>query len=69
MKPLLFILAITGLSILVSCYSSAEVTWFTYYVGGMVGLLVSSVALGWWDKRKKAQEEEAAAKDRTKRKF
>jgi len=35
MLPLLFILIVTGLSILVSCLVSDEITWFTYYIGAM----------------------------------
>jgi L-lactate permease len=65
MIPLLFIIMITGLSIVVSCQFSSEVTWFTYYLGGVVGLLVSGVALEIWNKRTRAkEEEEAKAKER-----
>ena len=45
MLPLLFILFITGLSVLITYYFSKDVTWFTYYIGVIVGLLVSSIFL------------------------
>ena len=65
MKPLLFIVVIVGVSILVSSYIGQEITWFTYYAGGMAGLLVSGAALEFWNKRKqKKEEEEAKAKGR-----
>ena len=49
MMPLLFILAVTGLSMLISCHFSPEITWFTYYIGGMIGLFVSGTALDFWN--------------------
>ncbi|MEW6670017.1 MAG: hypothetical protein AB1512_32810 [Thermodesulfobacteriota bacterium] len=65
MKPLLFIIAVVGASILVSYHLTEEVTWFTYYAGGMAGLLVSGAALEFWNRRRrKREEEEAKAKDR-----
>jgi hypothetical protein len=60
MKPLLFIIAVVGASILVSFQVTQEDTWFTYYAGGMAGLLVSGAALEFWNRRKRKQEEEAA---------
>lgn len=53
MLPLLFILFITGLSILITLYFSSEVTWFTYYIGGLVGLLVSGIILEIWTRQKR----------------
>lgn len=53
MLPLLFILFITGLSIMITYYVSEDVTWFTYYIGGVVGLLVSSIILEIWTRRKR----------------
>ena len=56
MLPLLFILIITGLSILVSSSISPEKTWFSYYIGGMIGLFISGVLLSIWNKRKRFEE-------------
>ena len=55
MMPLLFILAVTGLSMLISCHFSPEITWFTYYIGGMIGLFVSGTALDFWNWRIRRQ--------------
>ena len=60
MKPLLFIIVVVGVSLLISSHVSREVTCFTYYAGGMAGLLVSGAALGFWNKRKRKKEEEEA---------
>ena len=57
MLPLLFILSVVTVGILVSLQIGDESTWFTYYQGGMVGLLVSTVALEIWNKRKRKTEE------------
>lgn len=65
MKPLLFILLVTGLGILVALQFGSKVTWFNYYAGAMAGLLVGSSTLGYWHKRKRMKELEEA---RTKRK-
>ncbi|PKN65561.1 MAG: hypothetical protein CVU57_09495 [Deltaproteobacteria bacterium HGW-Deltaproteobacteria-15] len=56
MKPLLFIVFVTALSILVSLQFGSEVTWFNYYVGGMAGLLVSGAVLDFVSKRKLKKE-------------
>ena len=56
MKPLLFIVLVTALSILVSLQFGSEVTWFNYYVGGMAGLLVSGTVLDFVSKRKRKKE-------------
>jgi hypothetical protein len=48
MLPLLFILIVTGLSISVSCLLSERITWLTYYMGTMSGLLISGVAIDLW---------------------
>jgi len=53
MLPLLFILFITGLSILTTYYFSDDVTWFTYYIGVVAGLLVSSIFLEIWTRQKR----------------
>ena len=63
MKPLLFILAVTGLSILIAYHFSPEGSRFSIYIGGMAGLLVSGAALEFWNRRKRAEEE---AKTKTK---
>ena len=56
MKPLLFIVFVTALSILVSLQFGSEVTWFNYYVGAMAGLLVSGAVLDFVSKRKLKKE-------------
>jgi hypothetical protein len=57
MLPLLFILIVTGLSILVSYLLSEKITWFTYYIGTMSGLLISGIALELWNRRSRRREE------------
>ena len=57
MLPLLFILIVTGLSILVSYLLSEKITWFTYYMGTMSGLLISGIALELWNRRSRRREE------------
>jgi predicted tellurium resistance membrane protein TerC len=51
MITLLFILMVTGSSILISCHFALKVTWFTYYIGTVIGILVSGMALDFWNKR------------------
>ena len=51
MIPLLFILMVIWLSILISCHMSPTITWFTYYIGAVIGLFVSGLALDLWNKR------------------
>ncbi len=58
MLALLFILLVTGLSILISYYSSEEVTWFTYFAGSVAGLFVSGIILEIYNKRRRKKEEE-----------
>jgi uncharacterized membrane protein len=60
MKPLLFILVMTGLGILVGLQIGSEVTWVNYYAGAMAGLLAGSALLGYWSTRKRKKEEERA---------
>ena len=57
MIPLLFIIIITGLSVLISHFYSEEVTWFNYYIGAMVGFVVSGIALEIWNRRRRKKEE------------
>ena len=57
MIPLLFILIVTGLSILVSCHFSPEITWLTYYIGGMIGLFISGISLDFWNRRNRRYED------------
>jgi len=52
MIQLLFILIVTGLSILISRHLSPEVTWIDYYRGVVGGLFLSAVILYFWNKRK-----------------
>ena len=58
MLPLLFIILGITLGILVALQIGEGTSWFTYYVGGMIGLLLSSLALEWWNKQKRKKEEE-----------
>lgn len=51
MIPLLVILMVTGFSMLTSCHFTPNVTWFTYYVGALIGIFVSGMALEFWNKR------------------
>jgi hypothetical protein len=64
MKPLLFIVLMTGLGILVSLQFGSKVTWFNYYAGAMAGLLISGALLGYWSNRKRKKEEEQERKKR-----
>ena len=56
MTALLIIFSITGLSVYISCNLSPEVTYFDYYKGGVVGLLVSSLIIYLWNRIKKNEE-------------
>ncbi len=57
MLPLLFILSVIGLSVYVSTFFVSEVTFFTYYVGGVIGMFVSGIVLEIWIRRKRKQEQ------------
>jgi len=57
MIPLLFIQIVTVFSILIIKYVSSEVTWFTYYIGAMVGFIVSGISLELWNRRRRKKEE------------
>jgi putative effector of murein hydrolase LrgA (UPF0299 family) len=57
MLPLLFILAVTGLSIYVNYLRSEEITWLTYYMGTMAGILISGIVLDLWNWRSRKREE------------
>ena len=58
MLPLLFIILITGLSVLVSTLVSPKATWFEYYRGGIIGFFLSAVILHLWNKRRRKKEME-----------
>jgi hypothetical protein len=45
MIALLFILIITGLSVLLSSFLSPDPNWFDYYKGGIIGFFFSGVIL------------------------
>ena len=64
MLALLFIVLITALSILISYHFSPEPepTWFTYNIGGVVGLFVSATVIHYWNKRRRKKEEEEKKK-------
>jgi len=57
MYPLLFILVVTGLSILIHYLLSEKVTWLTYYMGTMSGLLISGIVIDIWNWRNRKREE------------
>ena len=57
MLALLFILVMIGLGIWVGLQVSSEVTWLTYYIGGLAGLFVSAMiieVLNKWKKKKQS---------------
>ena len=56
MIPLLFILIVTGLSMLISCHFSPEITWLTYYIGAVIGVFTSGIALDFWNRRNRRYE-------------
>ena len=58
MLPLLFILSVIGLSVYISTFFVPEVTFFTYYVGGVIGMFVSGIALEFWIRRKRKEEKD-----------
>jgi predicted tellurium resistance membrane protein TerC len=57
MKPLLFIIIVTGISIIISHKYVAEKTWLTYYTATMISFLVSGIVLEIWNRRRRKQEE------------
>lgn len=57
MLPLLFVLFITGLGIVIAYRLSSDVTWFTYYLGGIIGLFISSLILEIWTRRRRKKEQ------------
>jgi O-antigen/teichoic acid export membrane protein len=57
MSPLLFILIVTGLSIFINYLLSEEITWMTYYIGTMSGLLISGIVIDIWNWRNRKREE------------
>jgi len=67
MFALIFIIITTWLGIETSTRFSQEVTWFTYYLGGIFGLFLSGIGLELWTKWK--NREKKADKDRKKRTF
>lgn len=65
MMALLLMVMGTSLGVLVSTYVADEKsTWLTYYVGGVVGLFVSSVMLEIWNVRRRKRELEEERKTR-----
>ena len=51
MIALIFIILTTWLGIETSTRLSEEVTWFTYYLGGIAGILISSILIACWNKK------------------
>jgi predicted tellurium resistance membrane protein TerC len=68
MSPLLFILIVTGLSISINYLLSEEVTWLTYYMGTMSGLLISGIVIDIWNWRNRKREEKKR-KENSKRRY
>ncbi|MBN2125843.1 MAG: hypothetical protein JW821_16210 [Deltaproteobacteria bacterium] len=60
MIALHFILLVTALGVVISCRLSPEVTWFTYYIGGVVGLFGSGIMLEAWNRKRRREEIEAS---------
>ena len=58
MIALIFIIVVTGLSILISISLSKDVTWIVYYRGGIIGFSLSAVVLYFWNKRRRKKEME-----------
>ena len=69
MLALIFIIITTWLGIETSTRFSEEVTWFTYYLGGVFGLFLSGIGLELWNKWKKRELERKEDKERKKRTF
>jgi hypothetical protein len=64
MLPLLFILLVVALSIFISCNLTEKVTWFTYYIGVMSGLLISGILLEFSNRRRRKREQELREKSK-----
>ena len=58
MFPFLFILGVIGLSVYIATFFVSEVTFFTYYVGGVIGMFASGIALEIWMRRRQKEEKE-----------
>ena len=64
MLPLLFILLVIALSVLVTCQLTEKITWFTYYIGIMSGLLISGIVLEFSNRRRRKREEKLREKSK-----
>ncbi|UCE34398.1 MAG: hypothetical protein JSV40_00240 [Deltaproteobacteria bacterium] len=64
MLPLLFILLVVALSIFISFSLTEKVTWFTYYIGIMSGLLISGIVLEFSNRRRRKREQELREKSK-----
>ncbi len=56
MASLIFILAVTGISILISYMISADGSWFDYYKGGIIGFFISGIILYVINSMRRAKE-------------
>ena len=56
MLPLIFIIAVTGISIFINISIASEVTWAEYYRGGIIGVLVSAFILFLINQRRRKKE-------------
>ena len=56
MTALIFILVMIGLGIVININLSSEITWVTYYLGGMAGMFFSGIVLEVWNKRNRRKE-------------
>ena len=57
MLALFYIVMITALSIWMALHVSSDVTWFTYFIGGVMGLFVSAIGLDAWNRRQRNSED------------
>jgi len=57
MISLIFIIVITGTSIFITYSISPDISWFDYYKGGLIGLLISGIILKLWNKKQVNKDE------------
>jgi len=56
MISLLFIIVVTGLSMMISHYINPEPGWFEYYKGGIIGFFLSGVILYFLNEKRRKKE-------------
>ena len=57
MLALIYIVTVTALSIWMTLHVSTNVTWFTYFIGGVMGLFVSAIGLDAWNRKQRNSED------------